>query len=295
MYDKRLDTFLLVAEYGSFSRAAEFLYITPSAVIQQINHLELDLGATLFTRTRHGLSLTEAGLYLKQEAPDYIQLGDNIQYRLRTLSEKNRYIYVGTSVESKIRLLYGLWMKYRESGADCEIQPVSIDQHPEIFQTMDLIESLCMDVLWQSDLNFFRLCDVPLGCAVARDHPLASRPDLTPENLAGYTLCIRRTILPANPNLFRSDLKSRKLHLVEVEHGDASSLVWDCACHRILLLIPLCWRDLFPDLTILPCRWNYSTPYGLFYHDPLSEPVAKFLDFIRAETARTDLSRVFAE
>ena len=34
MYDPHLDTFLIVANTGSFSGAADYLYITPSAVIQ---------------------------------------------------------------------------------------------------------------------------------------------------------------------------------------------------------------------------------------------------------------------
>ena len=40
MYNPQLDTFLCVAEAGSFNKAAEKLYISPPAVIKQINLLE---------------------------------------------------------------------------------------------------------------------------------------------------------------------------------------------------------------------------------------------------------------
>ena len=40
MYNPQLETFLCVAESGSFNRAAEKLYISPPAVIKQINLLE---------------------------------------------------------------------------------------------------------------------------------------------------------------------------------------------------------------------------------------------------------------
>lgn len=43
MYNPRLDTFLHVADAGSFNRAAEESYITPTAVIKQINLLEDEL------------------------------------------------------------------------------------------------------------------------------------------------------------------------------------------------------------------------------------------------------------
>ena len=38
MYDPRLETFLTVADSGSFNKAAEKLYITPTAVIKQITY-----------------------------------------------------------------------------------------------------------------------------------------------------------------------------------------------------------------------------------------------------------------
>ncbi len=61
MYNLQLETFIVVADLGSFNKAAESLYITPPAVTKQINLLEKDLGLTLFIRTHRGLVLTEAG------------------------------------------------------------------------------------------------------------------------------------------------------------------------------------------------------------------------------------------
>ena len=51
MYNHQLDTFIQVAELGSFSKAASALYISPTAVIKQMNILESNLGVTLFNRT----------------------------------------------------------------------------------------------------------------------------------------------------------------------------------------------------------------------------------------------------
>lgn len=73
MYNPQLDTFLCVAESGSFNKAAEKLYISPPAVIKQINLLEESLGLQLFVRTHRGLVLTEAGKSLVQDARYIIQ------------------------------------------------------------------------------------------------------------------------------------------------------------------------------------------------------------------------------
>ena len=73
MYNPQLETFLCVAECGSFNKAAEKLFISPPAVIKQINLLEENLDLQLFVRTHRGLQLTEAGKSLAQDAKYIIQ------------------------------------------------------------------------------------------------------------------------------------------------------------------------------------------------------------------------------
>lgn len=67
MYNPQLETFLRVADAGSFNKAAEESYITPTAVIKQINLLETSLDVKLFERTHRGLILTKAGKSLYQD------------------------------------------------------------------------------------------------------------------------------------------------------------------------------------------------------------------------------------
>lgn len=68
MYNPQLDTFICVVEAGSFSKAADKLYISQPAVIKQINSLENNLGVQLFARTHRGLVVTAAGESLYQDA-----------------------------------------------------------------------------------------------------------------------------------------------------------------------------------------------------------------------------------
>ena len=68
MYNHQLDTFIVVADSGSFNKAAEALFISPPAVIKQINLLEDSLGVRLFTRTHRGLQLTKAGQSVYEDA-----------------------------------------------------------------------------------------------------------------------------------------------------------------------------------------------------------------------------------
>lgn len=59
-----LRTFCIAARYESFKAAASELYITASAVSQQIKSLEEELGLRLFERSSRELALTEDGLAL---------------------------------------------------------------------------------------------------------------------------------------------------------------------------------------------------------------------------------------
>lgn len=65
---ERLRTLLAVARTGSFAAAAGDLYLTPSAVSQQMAALEREAAAVLFERNRRGVRLTDAGRALVAHA-----------------------------------------------------------------------------------------------------------------------------------------------------------------------------------------------------------------------------------
>jgi DNA-binding transcriptional LysR family regulator len=64
----RIEAFVQVARTGAISRAAESLFVTQPAVTSRIQSLERSLGAELFTRSRHGSRLTDAGRALLPHA-----------------------------------------------------------------------------------------------------------------------------------------------------------------------------------------------------------------------------------
>ncbi len=58
---RQLRYFVAITESGSFSRAAEKVFVAQSALSHQIAQLESELGTSLFHRSRRGIELTEAG------------------------------------------------------------------------------------------------------------------------------------------------------------------------------------------------------------------------------------------
>ncbi len=65
---QQLSYFLAAAEHGSFSAAAETLFMAQPSLSEQIRRLEAELGVALFTRAARGLELTEAGRRLRPHA-----------------------------------------------------------------------------------------------------------------------------------------------------------------------------------------------------------------------------------
>ena len=75
--------FDVVARCRSLSKAAAELYVTPSAVSQQIQALELHLGTTLLTKAGRGVTLTEAGERYFEMIADDVQRITEATQRIR--------------------------------------------------------------------------------------------------------------------------------------------------------------------------------------------------------------------
>lgn len=70
---RQLKTLLAIVQHRSFSRAAEAVHITPSAVSQQIRALEADLGVTIFERSIRPPALTAHGAQVVEMAQDMLR------------------------------------------------------------------------------------------------------------------------------------------------------------------------------------------------------------------------------
>jgi DNA-binding transcriptional LysR family regulator len=86
----QLEVFLAVAREGKFSRAAEKLHRTQSAVSQSIHKLEKDLGEPLFDRSSRDGRLTDAGRVLQEYAERLLNLRDDASGALAELRQLQR-------------------------------------------------------------------------------------------------------------------------------------------------------------------------------------------------------------
>jgi LysR family glycine cleavage system transcriptional activator len=78
--------FEVVGQTRSFTRAAERLNLTQSAVSRQVRNLEEQLGEALFIRKHHDLELTESGAELYATLQDALH---NVELTVRSITEKS--------------------------------------------------------------------------------------------------------------------------------------------------------------------------------------------------------------
>jgi len=85
-----LEVFLTVTREGRFSRAAEKMHRTQSAVSQTIRKLEQELGEPLFDRSSREGALTDAGRVLQEYAERLLNLRSGAHDALKELREVQR-------------------------------------------------------------------------------------------------------------------------------------------------------------------------------------------------------------
>jgi DNA-binding transcriptional LysR family regulator len=83
----QLEVFLAVAREGGFSRAADKLYRTQSAVSQAIRKLEAEIGEPLFDRSSRDGLVTDAGRVLQEYAERLLNLRENAREALAEIRE----------------------------------------------------------------------------------------------------------------------------------------------------------------------------------------------------------------
>ncbi|MFD4603996.1 LysR family transcriptional regulator [Streptomyces sp. NPDC058464] len=92
---RKVRYFTAVAELLHFGRAAEQLHIAQPVLSRQIRALEKDLGAELFVRDSHGVTLTDAGRQLLEDARRLLAVADGTRRRVVQAARGRRRLVVG--------------------------------------------------------------------------------------------------------------------------------------------------------------------------------------------------------
>ena len=289
MYNPQLETFIRVADAGSFSKAAEESYITPTAVMKQINSLEKSLGVRLFDRSHRGLTLTDAGRSMYRDAKYIVQYcRDSVTRAQNAMREDENIIRIGSSPMTPAQLLMGLWSKIQALHPDIKFQIVPFDNTPEnareilanLGQNIDVIGGIFDDTM----LNLRGCAGLELTrhtfqCAVSIHHRLAAKDKLQISDLYGENLLLMYRGWSYYVDRLRDDLMQQhpQIHIVDFSFYSMDVFNYCENSNDILLSIPG-WAKVHPLLKVIPVEWDYSIPYGILHAQNPTPAVQRFLD-----------------
>lgn len=195
---KKLRTFQAAAQLQNFSDASLHLGYVQSAVTSQIKALEDELDTTLFSRNGRGVTLTEAGKKLQDYCEKLFSLREEATQAVKGQQNKNQLVRIAgyeTILTYRLpQIIHHFNQQYPDTRL--QIQPVGVKQLRQmiltdqadiafIFDQLDATQNQQISGLQQTKLGKEEIIVI-----AAPEHPLANKPNLHIQDLAGQTLLL---------------------------------------------------------------------------------------------------------
>jgi DNA-binding transcriptional LysR family regulator len=194
MADRRLQVFHAVAKHLSFTRAAEYLFLSQSAVTFQVRQLEDQYRTRLFERRHGAIALTAAGEVALSYAERILALSDELDARMAEMTGELRGpLAVGASTSIAPRLLPPLVAAFNAAHPQARVA-VTVANSARIEVAVarhELDVGLVDGPPGGEGVEALRCCDDELVVAVSPDHPLLEARKITPKVLADFE-CLAR-------------------------------------------------------------------------------------------------------
>lgn len=204
LLSRHVKAFITCAKEGSFSKAASKMYISPTALIAQIDLFEARLGFKLFQRSPRGLKLTPQGQSLFEDTKILTEESANAIRRAYLQGIEDRSINIGTSPVVPGQYAVFLWQKLKNHLNDSAIRLIPFENKESIAyhilshlgEEIDLVPGLFDEpFLKRHNCQALYMEDAILGIAIPDHLELKNKDHLTPQDLEGYE------VLMPGPNL----------------------------------------------------------------------------------------------
>lgn len=284
MYDKHLDSFIAIAQSGSFSSAAEKRFISRTALIQQMNLLERKLKFQLFDRHHKGVTLTPAGKLFYEEAIKFMQSFQKLLHRCQEIDNKSKEtVRIGTLPNFTAVLLPKICHAFAQKYPNIELQFMEfpLEQYYPSFTNnrFDITTEYMPGYVFEKpDYRFVKLMEDKHCCGVPKRHPLSAKQKLSLKDLCGQKIMLyARGIARADDQL--RDYISE--NVADVEFVDirqySSSLSLKCELEGLILIYYSMYWKSFSNLCALPLEIDFPITIGLGYKSESNRAVKQFI------------------
>ncbi len=198
LHPKALRYLSAVAQLGSVQAAAREVSISASAIDRQILLLEQDLGVPLFERLPRGMRPTAAGellLALSQRwKADLNRTLSDIQ-QLQGVNQGQLRIAAMDSHANGLLPEFVHTVHTEYPGVELDVEIVNTDDAVRHLLAGDVDLLVAFNLKASRDLHIVATADLPLGCVMAPQHPLASQPHLSFRDVAAWPLAAQSRAL----------------------------------------------------------------------------------------------------
>ncbi len=198
LHPKALRYVAAVAQLGSVQAAAREVSISASAIDRQILILEEDLGVPLFERLPRGMRLTAAGellLALSQRWKADLNRTISDIKQLQGVNHGQLRLAAMDSHANGFLAAFVQAVASEHPGIVIEIEIVSPDEAISDLLGGEVDIAVAFNLKTQRDLNLIWSAELPLGCAVAPDHPLAAQAHVSFKEVAAWPLAAQSRAL----------------------------------------------------------------------------------------------------
>lgn len=292
MINPLLLTFIAVVDEGSFTKASEKLYLSPTAVMKQMNALETHLNLRLIDRTKSGITLTEPGKIIYEKAKFMIDYSNTSIMEAKAMASENVTAFcIGNSLLNPAKPFIDLWNHVGGKFASYSLHLVIFDDTKDgilneislLGVKFDFIVGICDSVQWKSRCNILPLGSYKKMIAVNPNHRLAKKKSIKVEELDNETLMMISKGDSKLNDYIRNDLETNhpNIHIEDVGVFYDMSVFNECAATDKVLLTTECWKNVHPGLVTIPVEWDYEITYGLLYGFNPPADVLEFVDAVK--------------
>lgn len=291
LYNRYLDAFLVCVKTASFTKAAQLLYISPTALIKQIKQLEDGIGYKLFDRTPRGLVCTPAGRHLQDQAQALVSFSERILEDVRRYGAIDKSeINVGTSLIFSGHFVIDLWYQHQSLLQGTRVRLVPYDNTR--FRADEVLHALGEEIDVLAGVFDERFCEqyhcrgkvlkkVPICCCLPINHPLAKERVIAVEQLKDYEIFAPRYGMLADFDRAHSEIIAccPKVKLTEFDFLDFE--IFNQAEHNSGVILNIeYWSSVHPLFKTVPLDWPLTANFGLIFAKEPSISVKKFLNVI---------------
>jgi DNA-binding transcriptional LysR family regulator len=188
---RHLRYFLAVMEELHFGRAADRLHIAQPPLSQAIRRVEKELGVQLLHRTTRVVRPTEAGLAFAREAADVLASFEAAVAEARRVGGAGEVLRIGSIPDLALERLQAFLreLSLREPSARVQVTHLHSGEQMRRLHRSELEIGIFDDPGPVSEIETEPLfAGEPLGAFLPREHALAERPALGPDDLRGERL-----------------------------------------------------------------------------------------------------------